>query len=409
MDTLTTLLTEHFLEPKDPNKAYCVAREYDIKGQGAAAVSLYIKAADLTTDKEIQYCSMLYGALCYSRMGNRDYTVLGMLQHAVCTLPKRPEAHYYLCKYYENKHDWQQLLLHALLGYDTAEDELEPVDIGYPGSFCFKYFEAVAHWHISGVQNSKELFFDLKYRIPCDEEFHGYATQKLYEFGFPDTIPYKQEDCGRFRYKFPGLSDIKKNYSKHFQDLFVLAATYGKKNGTYLEIGSGDPFIHNNTALLETEFGWKGLSMDISEHLAYSHKLNRLNPVLCTDATKIDISGMLKTHCFDNHIDYLQIDCDDATVDVLENIPFNEYTFGVVTFEHDSYRLGDAVKTLAREKLASLGYILLVKDVSFSEWHAYEDWYVHPRIIDMRAIVSMKSDLETNFVWNYFIGNPDDS
>ena len=34
------------------------------------------------------------------------------------------------------------------------------------------------------------------------------------------------------------------------QDMFVLTVLNGKTNGTYLEIGSGDPFIGSNTALL---------------------------------------------------------------------------------------------------------------------------------------------------------------
>ena len=232
---------------------------------------------------------------------------------------------------------------------------------------------------------------------PYDE----YTEKMLGNTWYPDTIPYIAEDFERFKFLFPGLERIYKNYSKHYQDLFVLALYNGKKGGNYLEIGSGDPFVHNNTALLETEFGWKGISIDNSEALCYNFKENRNNTVICTDATQLDFTNLFNLHCVEPVIDYLQIDCDEASIQVLENLPFETHKFGVITFEHDSYRLGTDIRDRARTLLKKNGYKLLVNDVAFSPQHSYEDWYIHPDVVD--APKEMIPTQNINFVWDYFM------
>jgi hypothetical protein len=77
------------------------------------------------------------------------------------------------------------------------------------------------------------------------------------------------------RYQFPGSELIDTNFSQSYQDLFVLMATKGKTYGTYLEIGSDDPYINSNTALLETKFKWQGVSIDIKEDQVTKFKNQR--------------------------------------------------------------------------------------------------------------------------------------
>jgi hypothetical protein len=183
--------------------------------------------------------------------------------------------------------------------------------------------------------------------------------------------------------------------------MFVLSAYQGKRDGSYLEIGSGDPFVHNNTALLEEEFGWKGISVDISEALCYSFRESRRNTVICADATQLDYEQLFQMHCVDNKIDYLQIDCDDYSIAVLEKIPFARYKFGIVTFEHDSYRLGTDKKFQAKRILENHGYVCVVSNVSFTEGYPYEDWYYHPDVIEIPE--EMKSKKDVNFIWDYMM------
>jgi hypothetical protein len=399
---LQELLNEHAHDPKDPNKIYNLARQYDIEEQGAMAISLYLKAADLTFDEELQYRCMLRIALVYNRQGNRRYTVEGALLDALGLGPERPEVHHHLSNYYAEVGAWKQAYYHAHAGVMCSEsyDHYEELEFG--GIEHVLVQRAIAKWHITGQQDAKRMLFDLKFRQGLkDPELYQQVSDKLDYILYPDTIYYKEEDFERFKWYFPGLEDIKKNYSKHYQDLFVLSLYQGKRDGTYFEIGAGDPFVHSNTALLEKEFGWKGISIDNNPGLCYNFKQNRRNPVICADATTIGFNDLFDKHCVDPIVDYLQIDCDDATHDILKNIPFDRYKFGVITLEHDCYRLGTETRDEMRELLREQGYVLLVGNVAFTEIFPYEDWFVHPDVVDIYNHMKGKSGL--NFVWDYFM------
>ena len=46
-----------------------------------------------------------------------------------------------------------------------------------------------------------------------------------------------------------------------------------------------------------------------------------------------------------------------------------------------------------------IGYILCVSDVGIDEEHAYEDWWIHPGLINNR----MQSSKSFNFAWQYMM------
>lgn len=397
---LQQLLNEQVLDPKNPEKILKLAKEYDRLKQGAMAVSLYLKAADLSTDKVLQYKAMLGIALCYDRQGNRRYTVEGALLDAAAILPERPEAYYYLSKFYADGQTWKKSYFFACAGLklDNPSDDLE---LNYPGMKALLFQKALAKWYVTGTQEGKHDLFDLKFRTILDAEHREKVDRLLDQIFYPDTIPYVAADYDRFKFKFPGLEQVKANHSKHFQDLFVLSVFNGKRNGTYLEIGSGDPFVHNNTALLETQFDWKGISIDNSPALCYNFKENRRNTVICADATEISYEDLFDKHCVDPIVDYLQIDCDEVSIEILKKMPFKTHKFGVITFEHDKYRLGTQIRDEVRKILKEQGYVLLVNDAAFTEVCAYEDWYVHPDVVDINVLMQSKKDI--NFVWDYFM------
>ena len=49
--------------------------------------------------------------------------------------------------------------------------------------------------------------------------------------------------------------------------------------------------------------------------------------------------------------------------------------------------------------LNSIGYKLFVSDVAIDPINSYEDWWVHPSIINDH----MKSDKGINFAWDYMM------
>jgi len=398
---LQDVLTTHIMDPKNPVKIYNLAQCYDKIENGAMAVSLYLKTADISKDTNLQYKSLIGIARCYDRQRDRNFTTEGALLDAAALMPKRPEAHYLLCAVYEKMKKWKSCLLHANLALDI-EDIVPNEELGFPGKIDLEYFQALAKWSITAQQDGKQLFFNLKHKRKLPEHLREKVQLALDWNFYPDIIPYTQEDFERYKFLFPGIEKIHVNHSKHFQDMFVLSAYRGKKNGSYLEIGSGDPHVHNNTALLEEEFGWKGISVDNSEALCYEFRQARNNTVICADATEINYEDLFYKHCMDPIIDYLQIDCDELSISVLEKMPLDKFKFGIITFEHDSYRLSTDKKYAAKKILEEHGYVCAVPNVGFhADGYPYEDWYYHPDVVDIPK--EMLATKDTNFVFDYFM------
>ena len=164
---LQKLLNEQVLDPKNPEKVYALAQEYDRLEQGAMAVSLYLKAADLSKDKILQYKSMISIGRCYDRQGNRRYTVEGAFLDAAALLPERPEAHYLLSKFYEMGNMWKNSLMHANIGLKLSVNSRN-LDIGYPGCKALAFQAALAKWYVTCTQEGKHALFDLKFRTVLD-------------------------------------------------------------------------------------------------------------------------------------------------------------------------------------------------------------------------------------------------
>lgn len=424
LQELVTILAH---DPKNTRKMFAVAREYDRLEQGAVAISHYLKAADLENDDiDLQYRCLIYMSECYRRQRDRKNSVLMSCQHAVTLDPTRPEAYFLLCRVFHDWGDWRNMGIYAEIGLKlTQKSEDHITDIGYPDRWVFYFYRALANWKWKGVQVGKELLFNFRYRIKKGPHYAQMAFNLQWdEVGLPEHIQYTKSDYKRCKFTFPGLEDIENNYSAHFQDLFVLSVLKGKRNGTYVELGSGDPYVGNNTALLEERFGWRGLSIDREKVFAKEFSDARRNTVLCADSTTLDYSELFKQHCIDDQIDYLQVDVDEATLDTLFKIPFDEHSFGVITVEHDHYRylqkdaatratLPDTRK-ITREFLKEKGYVLLVPDVALGPRSPYEDWWVHPQLAESNEHMKPEEgrqipfnledpDTEINFVWEYFM------
>lgn len=392
-------LKDYVKDPEDPFINFELAREYFDIDQTAAALSFFIRAADRAEDEDIKYASLIFASKCYDRQGRRNHTTEGLLQHAVCVDPFRPEAYYFLSVLYEKMKKWNESRMNAITGQRLSS--FDDIDVGYPGEFALRFQQAIAEWNVGLYEESRNILLDIAYKDKgVSKEIKDSALDNLKtNIGYPEEIPYTTKDFSIFKHKFPGIEKIEKNYSKHMQDMFVLQALNGKKNGSYLEIGSWHPIKTNNTYLLEKQFDWKGLSIEIDEKMSCHFRDTRKNPVVCEDATKIDYDSLLKMMCMPSDIDYLQVDCDDASLDILKRIPFDRYRFGIIQFEHDTYRLGNSLRSESRDILRNAGYKLVVSNVAVNEWASYEDWWIHPDIVDIREEMISKKDF--NFVIDY--------
>ena len=211
------------------------------------------------------------------------------------------------------------------------------------------------------------------------------------DFTFPNCDRYFKKDFDRLRYQFSGSQDIENNYSQAFQDIFVLSMLSGKNNGTYVEIGGDHPLVINNSYLLESEFGWRGISFEIIQTAVNFYNSLRKNPCLCEDATTADYKKIFEDNNLPKQIDYLQVDIEPAqqTLNALLQLPHDDYRFSVITYESDIYRDGPDCQEEAMKFLESHGYELVVRNVA-NEGNPYEDWYVDPQIVDAEIISKFK-------------------
>lgn len=219
---------------------------------------------------------------------------------------------------------------------------------------------------------------------------------------------YNKSQIEAFKFKFNGLETIERNYSQALQDMFVLSALSGKKNGTFLEIGAFDPEFISNTYLLEKFFGWSGISIDIEESCLNKFILsNRTAKFVRADATKLDYKEILKDA---DRIDYLSLDIEPniQTLNCLKLLPLETCRFSVITFETDVYDKqpnSPYVLSESRRILLEAGYIRVCGNISEGDLSSpFEDWYLDSTIFSEDIIKNfMRLDDSTISAYQYLM------
>lgn len=160
--------------------------------------------------------------------------------------------------------------------------------------------------------------------------------------------------------------------------------------GTFIEIGAQWPIQDSNTYALEACHGWDGISLEIDPRFKpYWKDAHRTSPLYNEDARTFDYVRALTEHDLyvpDEqgiaHINYLSCDIEPPkqTLQALMRVVNQGITFDVITFEHDTYRCGDAgakVDAAATKFLIDHGYKVAVSHVFWQKpENIFETWYV---------------------------------
>jgi len=400
-------LNNYILDPFNPKNNFNLGLCYEEIGQTASAAGYYLRSVEFGNDDDQIYEGLLRMSLCFERQGSRVFTTKGVLLRAISLLPKRPEAYFLLARTYERSRDWQETYtLCTIAPLVTTDKPRTLTDVEYPGEFGFVFEKAIVAWWIGLMDESLHLWRTLKrdYNLPLRYKTTVEDNLKRLDTGIKEPILYNKAKYEQLKYKFKGVYNLKRNYSQCYQDFFVLTMLDGKRNGTYLEIGSADPFHGNNTALLERDFEWKGISIDIDAHWVEKFGRERSNTVIQGDATKLNYSELIP----ETIVDYLQVDCDPPTIsyEVLQKIPFHTHKFAVITFEHDYYAdPTQSIRDKSRKYLESFGYKLVVSNIAPDQYSSYEDWWVHPDLVDSRIVEKMEqTDGRTKKAEDYMLG-----
>lgn len=398
MTDLQIAIERYVFDQENALANFYLGKAYDEINQGAAAISYYLRASERTDDADLAYICQIRIGQIFDKQGKRDRTVLNCFKNAIAFLPDRPEAYYFYSKFCESRGDHVTAYMMAQIGLNCPSKSKNQL-IGYVGPYGLLFQKAVSAWWVGKPKESRMLF-----RLVADwynkdlDEVHFEAVKRNLEFlgAGPDEVCFKyydKNDYSRLRHKFPGAETIERSYSQVMQDIFILSILNGKRNGTYLEIGSSHAYRGNNTVILEKQFDWKGVGIEFADHFVADYRANRDNPVIHQDALTVDYDKVLSEYAVDGVIDYLQLDCDppSITYEIMEKIPFDKYKFAVITYEHDHYiDMSKLYREKSRMFLKDRGYVLLVPDVSPDDDTPFEDWWIHPDLIDPKMLEIMK-------------------
>lgn len=163
-----------------------------------------------------------------------------------------------------------------------------------------------------------------------------------------------------------------KSYSQAGQDQFVYDLL--GPNGTFLDIGASHPTEMSNTYGLEL-MGWRGICVEIEHSLCELLRQHRvpITKIEEADATKISYIGL-------TDMDYLSLDVDERTLEVLRRLPLNSARFKVITIEHDRWRRPQEYKDAIYSILTGHGYVRVKEDAYATKGYPMEDWFVAPEL-----------------------------
>ena len=384
---------------------------YEKLNHYAPASGFYLRCAERTKNIDLRYESLIRMYFCYSALGDRNQTCESILKQAIALCPKKPEAYFFITQYYELKLDWLNVYTYSCIALaNSSSKSLFVSEIDFPDLYCLFFQKAAAAWWIGKPNEARCIFRNLlKDADKFTDKYKNLLEINLSKLGAgPESQSikrYTKDLRNKLKFSFKGIENIDQNFSQVYQDMFVLAVLNGKRNGTYLEIGAADPFKNSNTALLETRFGWTGVGIEYDDNFVQQHRNHRKNPVICSDALLINYEKLLCKY-FPNqkNVDYLQLDIEPPrnTFEALLSIPFEKYKFAVITYEHDYYvDITKSYKQKSRDYLKSIGYRLVVGDISPDENSPFEDWWIHPDLVDLRC--DFISDININKIESYFL------
>jgi hypothetical protein len=389
---LTNTLNNFAYEPKSGTTNFAMGCLLYNQNHFSSALSFFLRCAEYGSDEDLIYEALLLVSKCLGHLGRRKESEKTALLNAISFAPKRYEGYYYLSQYYEQKKDYFNCYTMAKISqsnYSQTTFKMLPNIEAYKVDFQVGF----SSWWVGKFKDCRNIMFKLaeeyedgKYDLIYKQQIQSNITR----LGSGDEfVMYDKTQLGNYKYNFEGLDKIEKNYSQCFQDMFILTLLNGKNKGTYLEIGSADPFKGNNTYLLEKQYEWLGKGIEILQNEVSNYNNHRRNKSILANALEIDYDKLLgemsQEYKTNNIFDYLQIDCEPPIIslEILKKIPLNKYAFRIITFEHDYYAdLEKKVRKESREYLEKMGYMLVVGNVSMNENCPYEDWWINPNLIN---------------------------
>lgn len=98
---LQHLLEEFTNDVESPHTNFNLGLKYEELGNTGSALTHYLKAADRSNDRALEYECLIRISVCLGEQGDRKFSQSHMLKRAIALVPTWPEAYFFLCKFYE--------------------------------------------------------------------------------------------------------------------------------------------------------------------------------------------------------------------------------------------------------------------------------------------------------------------
>ena len=185
-------------------------------------------------------------------------------------------------------------------------------------------------------------------------------------------------------------------YSQAGQDLFAYEL-FGN-NGTYIDIGAGEPQSGNNCYMLEVKKNWEGFSVEYGDSnqkkinelkLRWKKYPERKNLVYWENAISFNYKKGLIENNLEMGIDFLSCDIDpqNNTFLALKKVLIDGVRPKYIAFETDYYKEKIDYSNLALNFLKPYGYKVGVKNVfsNLKKNKIFETWFVKEEL-DFKTI-----------------------
>lgn len=194
------------------------------------------------------------------------------------------------------------------------------------------------------------------------------------------------------------------------QDVLALSLVGLDKPGYFVEFGATNGVDLSNTYMLEKHYGWNGILCEPArswhselfenrtsiidtrcvfnssgEELEFSEstagELSTLSDFISADhhararinlatynVASVTLNDLLEEHRAPNYIDFISIDTEGSEYQILSDLDFAKYSFGLICVEHNFTENRGKIFSL----LSSNGYTRVFEELS--QW---DDWYVN--------------------------------
>jgi hypothetical protein len=178
---LETLLTRYALEPENPDHNFNLGIWYENQRHNSAALSYFLRCAERTDDDLLAYEALIHASNAYDRQGTRDTTSKGLLQQALCVMPRRPEAYFLLARFSEKRQWWQECYIMCQWALEFCDFECKPLrtDVEYPGKCGLIFEKSLSAWWWGKGDEARKLLDDLKNNYNLTDDYMNKVNNNI--------------------------------------------------------------------------------------------------------------------------------------------------------------------------------------------------------------------------------------